>query len=195
MEIYLARHGQSRWQVTREAGDWNSPLTDLGQTQAERLGQWAGSEEGIAFTHIRASTMLRAQQTAAPIGEALQRPVVLDENLREADFLVSAYLPSYSDPFQSTPHIETSPPYLSFKEQVETGWSALVNDALDSDGPVLGVAHGGFISTLLRHVIGTDAISFWIYNATLHHLEWKRGRWHLVNLNQWDHLPTNLRTF
>ena len=85
--------------------------------------------------------------------------------------------------------------YNKYKLQVEAGWEALVADARTSDGPILGVAHGGFISTLLRHVVGSDGISFWIYNATLHHLEWKRGRWHLMNLNQWDHLPAPLRTY
>ena len=195
MQIYLARHGQSRWQVSRQDGDWDSPLTELGQEQAQQLGKWSGSAEGIAFNHIRVSTLLRAKQTAEPVGAALDRPVTPDPNLREADFLVSAHLPANESPLDYYSAFEFSPTYTAYKTQVEAGWAALVADAEGTNGPVLGVAHGGFISTLLRHIVGSDWISFWIYNATLHELEWKRGRWHLVNLNRWDHLSPQLRTF
>lgn len=195
MQIFLARHGQSRWQVSRVDGDWDSPLTELGQKQAQHLGQWAASADGIQFQHIRVSPLQRARQTAAPLAEVLAQPVTLDPNLREAEFLVSDHLPSSTDPLSPYQIPELSPTYNEFKEQVAAGWAALVADASAAGGPVLGVAHGGFIATLLRHIVGSDWVSFWIYNASLQQLEWKRGRWHLITLNQWDHLPPPLRTF
>ena len=195
MQIYLTRHGQSRWQVTRTDGDWDSPLTDLGVTQAHHLGHWTASAAGIRFAHIRVSPLQRAKQTAAPIAAALDRPVTIDPHLREADFLVSDHLPANDDPLGSYTTLTLSPTYNQFKAQVAAGWSALVADAVAADGPVLGVAHGGFIATLLRHIVGSDWVSFWIYNTSLQKLEWQRGRWHLMMLNQWDHLPPELRTY
>ncbi len=87
------------------------------------------------------------------------------------------------------------PIYARFKQQATAALHALVADAEASGHSVLGIAHGGLISTLLRTAVGSDAISFWIYNTSLNLIEWKRGRWHLVYLNLWDHLPPHLRTF
>lgn len=48
--------------------------------------------------------------------------------------------------------------------------------------------------TLLRLIADSDAISFRLYNTGLATVEWDNGRWHLVHLNQLDHLPVDLRT-
>jgi probable phosphoglycerate mutase len=73
--------------------------------------------------------------------------------------------------------------------------NSLIAEAEASAKPVLAVAHGDLISTLLRTAVGSDAISFWLYNTTLNLIEWKRGRWRLVYFNLWDHLPPLLRTY
>ena len=73
MKIYLVRHGQSRWQVKRDDSDWNSPLTALGQQQAQHLANWLAHGSAIdngtrvEVQRIHASPLLRAQQTADPL--------------------------------------------------------------------------------------------------------------------------------
>ena len=201
MKIYLARHGQSRWQLTKDDEDWDSPLTELGQEQARALGRWLAehgaldADSRLEVGRIRVSPLVRAQQTAVPVAEALGRPVTTDPHLHEADFYVSAHLPATESPYQAQPVYTPPPIYAQFKQQATTALHALVADAEADGGAVLGIAHGGLISTLLRTAVGSDAVSFWIYNATLNLIEWKRGRWHLVYLNLWDHLPPNRRTF
>lgn len=201
MKIYLARHGQSRWQVTKDDSDWNSPLTDLGQNQAALLAEWLARhpavdhDSRVEIGSLRVSPLVRAQQTAEPTAARLHIPLVTDAALQEADFYVSEHLPVTETPYQAQPVYTPKPVYAQFKQQAAQALNALVADVESSQQPVLGVAHGGLISTLLRQAVGSDAISFWIYNTTLSLLEWKRGRWHMVYLNLWDHLPPELRTF
>ena len=201
MKIYLVRHGQSRWQVERDDGDWNSPLTDLGQRQAQLLGSWLATHakldngSRVEIGSIRVSPLERAQQTAVPIGEALNCTLTTDAYLREADFYVADHLPAAESPYQTMPSYKPSNTYAAFKQQAQAALYALVADAESSGQPVLGVAHGGLISTVLRLATGSDTVSFWIYNTSLNVLEWKRGRWHLLHLNLWDHLPPAWRTF
>lgn len=201
MKIFLARHGQSRWQVERDDNDWDSPLTDLGQRQAQLLANWLathakldnGSRVEIGF--VRSSPLKRAQETAVPIIAALHCPSETDAYLREADFYVSEHLPSAESPYQAMPIYKPSNRYAIFKQQAQAALYALVADAETSNQPVLGVAHGGLISTMLRLATGSDTVSFWLYNTSLSVLEWKRGRWHLIHLNLWDHLPPAWRTY
>jgi probable phosphoglycerate mutase len=201
MKIYLARHGQSRWQVSRSDGDWNSPLTELGRLQAGHLAAWLArkpllnGESRARLAALFTSPYLRAQQTAEPLAQLLDLPLQTDENLREADFLVSDHLPQAESPGLTTPGFVPSDAYSRLKAQAAAALAGLVTAAETSDGPVLAISHGGLISTLLRQAVGSDSVSFWVYNASLNLIEWKRGRWHLVHLNLWDHLPPDMRTF
>ena len=201
MRIYLARHGQSRWQGERDDGDWNSPLTNLGQRQAQLLGAWLATHASLdngsrlEVGCLRVSPLERAQQTAVPIAGALNIPYQTDAYLREADFYVSEHLPSSESPYQAMPIYKPSQTYAAFKQQAQAALYALVADAETSGKPALGIAHGGLISTMLRLTTGSDAVSFWLYNTSLNVLEWKRGRWHLIHLNLWDHLPPAWRTY
>ena len=201
MKIYLIRHGQSRWQVARDDGDWNSPLTALGEQQAQHLAHWLANGpiidngSSVVVSSIHASPLLRAQQTAESLTQALNLPLVTDEFLQEADFLVSAHLARAATPAQYPLWQIPSETYAAFKKQAQRALENLVATAEKSDDSVLAVAHGGLISTVLRLAVGSDTVSFWIYNTSLNLIEWKRGRWHLVHLNLWDHLPPSLRTY
>ncbi|MCB8944793.1 MAG: histidine phosphatase family protein [Ardenticatenaceae bacterium] len=201
MRIYLVRHGQSRWQVERNDDDWNSPLTALGQQQAHHLATWLANgpiidnNTRVDVQSLHASPLLRAQQTADPLTQALHLPLITDETLSEAAFLVSAHLASALTPAHYPPVHTLSETYTAFKNQAQCALANLVEMAENHHGSVLAIAHGGLISTVLRLAVGSDSVSFWLYNTTLNLIEWKRGRWHLVHLNFWDHLPPPLRTY
>jgi 2,3-bisphosphoglycerate-dependent phosphoglycerate mutase len=90
MRFLLIRHGQSTnnalWD---ETGDdigrvVDSPLTPLGEAQANALAAYATCP-GLpwALTHLYASPMARAVQTAAPLAEALDLPLLLSQDLFE----------------------------------------------------------------------------------------------------------------
>jgi broad specificity phosphatase PhoE len=75
VQIVLVRHGQPQW--NREGRSVVDPeLTDLGHRQAHRVAEHL---TGQRFDQILVSPLLRARQTAQPIGEALStEPTVLD---------------------------------------------------------------------------------------------------------------------
>ncbi|RMG89106.1 MAG: histidine phosphatase family protein, partial [Chloroflexi bacterium] len=100
-----------------------------------------------------------------------------------------------NSPYQPPTPYTPTPDYAQLKQRVRHALDALIADAEIHEGAVLAIAHGGLISTLLRLAVGSDTVSFWLYNTTLNLIEWKRGRWHLRYLNLWDHLPPAFRTF
>jgi probable phosphoglycerate mutase len=201
MKIYLVRHGQSRWQVKRDDEDWDSPLTELGQRQAQHLAAWLADgatvdqDSRLVVGGLCSSPLLRARQTAVALSTTLHQPLTTLDALRESEFLVSAHLPAAESPYQTVTQPTLSDTYLVFKQQADEALRALVEMAESHNDSVLAVAHGGLLSTLLRTAVGSDTVSFWLYNASLNLIEWKRGRWHLVHLNLWDHLPPALRTY
>jgi 2,3-bisphosphoglycerate-dependent phosphoglycerate mutase len=90
MRFVLIRHGQSTnnalWaetgsEIGREA---DTRLSSLGEDQASALAAYAISP-GLpwALTHLYASPMARAVQTAAPLADALDLPLVLSQDLFE----------------------------------------------------------------------------------------------------------------
>jgi 2,3-bisphosphoglycerate-dependent phosphoglycerate mutase len=90
MRFVLIRHGQSTnnalWAENGdETGrDVDARLTALGETQAVALAVYAGSP-GLpwALTHLYASPMTRAVQTAAPLADVLDLPLTLSQDLFE----------------------------------------------------------------------------------------------------------------
>jgi broad specificity phosphatase PhoE len=80
--VHLVRHGE----VDNPAGllygrlpDYH--LSDLGIQMAERVAEHFRERDVV---HLRSSPMERAQETAAPLAEALGLPVVIDSRLIEA---------------------------------------------------------------------------------------------------------------
>ncbi len=90
MRFVLIRHGQSTnnalWAENgNEVGrDVDTRLSTLGEKQAAALAAYATSP-GLpwALTHLYASPMARAVQTAAPLADALDLPLVLNRDLFE----------------------------------------------------------------------------------------------------------------
>lgn len=79
MHITLIRHAQPEWVKDGLSVD-NPPLTDLGFFQAEQIGKWIRGRE---FNEVLVSPLLRTQQTARPILEALGRELVIEPWLEE----------------------------------------------------------------------------------------------------------------
>lgn len=75
MNLYFLRHGQS--QANAEgvlAGQLDSPLTLLGQHQAQHEGERLAAE-GQTFDVIISSSLVRAYDTAVAVADALQYPL------------------------------------------------------------------------------------------------------------------------
>jgi broad specificity phosphatase PhoE len=138
--FYYLRHGQTDWNLEHRAqGQQDVDLNDTGRAQAEAavLGLL---DKGIAT--ICCSPLKRARETASILGKALGVPIVIVEDLKEANWGVreGEYRGAWFSEWRSgavTP--ARAEPYDAFLLRALQG----INTALECTGPVLIVAHGG----------------------------------------------------
>ena len=85
--VYVVTHAQSLHHVERRVGGWyDTSLTDLGRTQAEKTGCFLKSAIDSSDVQLFSSDLKRAAETAEIIGGHLQKPVTLDPRLREMSY-------------------------------------------------------------------------------------------------------------
>ncbi len=87
-ELILIRHGETDWnRELRFQGQMDVPLNAMGQQQAQRLARRLASEQ---LHHLVSSDLIRARQTAEPLGQGAGRPPGLQtqflSTLREQHF-------------------------------------------------------------------------------------------------------------
>jgi len=89
MDLLLVRHGLPE-RIEGAEGPADPVLTDEGRRQAARLAEWLAHER---IDHVLSSTLRRAQQTAAPIGERVGVDIELVKGLSEFDADADSYIP------------------------------------------------------------------------------------------------------
>ena len=83
-DLILIRHGETAWnRDKRFQGQLDIPLNALGHEQAQRVAARLGQEPHL---HLVSSDLIRAQETARPLAQALQLGVVLAADLREQNY-------------------------------------------------------------------------------------------------------------
>ncbi|MBW7475820.1 histidine phosphatase family protein [Paenibacillus oenotherae] len=80
MELILIRHGQSVGNIRVHEDMPDSPLTELGMKQAEKVAKYVSKKP---VTRIVSSPLVRAVQTAQPLSEALSLQIELWKDLYE----------------------------------------------------------------------------------------------------------------
>lgn len=83
--LLMLRHGETEHSAQRRySGRGDLPLTELGERQAAAAAARLSTMDGVAA--VVSSPMLRARQTAEPVADALDVPVIVHEGLIETDF-------------------------------------------------------------------------------------------------------------
>ncbi|QSO45890.1 histidine phosphatase family protein [Alicyclobacillus mengziensis] len=213
LELWVVRHGQTDWNLDRRIQGWTDvPLNNAGRIQAKKLGKHL---EGIPFTALYTSDLLRARTTAAILQQHTGAPVTVDKRLREK------YFGALEGKVRATPH-PTTPAISAAKARC----SRLVNDSkyraalthplsarassgdpeAESDhalqericaflgdvrahftsGRILVVTHGGLIRALLDLVGYPDRDA--LENTSVTRLRHKTDFWQPVAVNCADHL-------
>mgnify|MGYP005855792323 CR=1 FL=1 len=187
MLLFLVRHGQSQFNLIGEEAGSDSPLTDLGWRQAERVGQWLAKRG--PFQAFYTSPLLRARETAEAISRRVEAPapIVLDA-LRESDFHLLHALPQFEHPAEAL-NGQKFPPlpeaYHQFRRQVEAAIQEIIDAALrEGHERILIVSHGGTMGTIVRSLIGCHRISIWSMNCGVHCLGWTDQRWEIRFMNR-----------
>lgn len=183
MEIVLVRHAQPEWEPGGRAID-DPPLTELGHRQAKLAAEALAGER---FDHVYVSPLVRVQQTAKPICEALGMAPVTCGWLRELGlpslaghtseqvqrYFADAQARSLEHWADGLPGGES---FTHFYERVSSGIESLLDTqhqvqvALHEEAGwrlwqipdvherLLVVAHEGTNAAILSHLLGIEAV-------------------------------------
>ena len=194
-DFLLIRHGETAWnRELRFQGQLDVPLNDMGFAQAQRLKtrmaqaltDWQA--QGRVPTRLISSDLLRAQQTAQPVAEALGLVCNLNVGLREQCYGVFEGMRS---PDIQAQHPEAWQQWLAFDAEVAVAGAETtrafhdrVIEALQALAQqyagehVVVVTHGGVLDMVWRRA---QALSLNgprvcdIPNAGLNQVAWRDG--------------------
>jgi broad specificity phosphatase PhoE len=145
MSIYLIRHGETAMNFARVVQHPDTPLSDRGIAQAERL---AVRLADVGISRIVASDMARARMTAEPLERVTGVALSLAADLQERNFGdhrgspyeelmeqgVELFAPGYAPPNGET--------WAAFHKRVDRAWASVCELAASADGHLAVVTHG-----------------------------------------------------
>jgi probable phosphoglycerate mutase len=192
-DIYLVRHAESEWNAAgRWQGQADPPLSPRGIEQAARL---ARHFPAVPVSHVLASDLQRARQTATPFAARFGVELEIDLDLREID------VGSWSGMTRAQ-IIEADPDALDRYMRGDVGWQGGESfeahelraaravarlEAIATDDVVVAVTHGGTIRALLRTLLGLGHDGRWKLtgpgHTTLTHVTRGPHGWRLVTFN------------
>ena len=189
-QILFIRHGETAWnRIKRIQGHIDIPLAESGVEQAQLLGARCANEAraGARLDAIWSSDLMRAQQTARPIAEALGLPLQLTEGLRERNY--GAFQGHDSDEIADRfpdeyAHWQTRDPGFAPPEgESQRAFYHRVLHALEPilakhpEGRIACVAHGGVLDCIYRFANGLalDAPRAWpLLNTSVNVVDFER---------------------
>ncbi len=170
--IYLVRHAQSEYNEKGIfQGKLDSDLTPNGYIQARFTGKFF---ENKKIDIIFSSPQKRALKTAYSISDIIDRPIIIDERIRELSFgifegkkffdmliehkdLMEKWL---LDPIENS--LPTQEPTESFKERIESFLNHIIN--IDQKN-IIVVSHGGFLHGFLCTILGIPLNKLWNFHT------------------------------
>jgi broad specificity phosphatase PhoE len=155
MSVYLARHGQTAYNLERRfQGQMQVPLDQTGTAQAHDLAERASA---IDFVALWSSPLLRARETAEIVAARIGLPIRQDARLMETDAgdwtdrsfaEIQAQTPELFDGFLKGDPGFAFPGGESFAAQGERVGAAIA-EIEQGDMPALVVCHGVVIRIAL----------------------------------------------
>ncbi len=209
VDLFLVRHGQTEWnREHRLQGQMDSPLTELGCAQAVAVGRRL-AERPIA--RLVASDLGRTRRTAELVaGELGVSPagIEFDAGWRERHLgrFQGRFVAELSDEdFLEYQQCRTGDPAFvphggESRRQLQERGVAAMRRAAASVGEgkaVLVVAHGGVMSSVLRHVLGVPMAAqraFSVKNCAFNHLVIREGAFEVATMGDTSHLGADSRT-
>ena len=159
MAIFIVRHGETASNAARVVQTPETPLSDRGMAQAQRLSRRL-AELGVA--RILSSDLTRATMTAEPIARATELAIETDPVLQERNF----------GDIRGTPYAELGvdlfaddyrPPggedWQVFHARVDRAWARVQEALPGTDGNLAVITHGLVCRSLLRHLQLQDELA------------------------------------
>ncbi len=160
--IYLARHGESDWNVERRwQGHADRPLTDRGRGQAQDL---AARLAGVDLDAVYSSDLRRAWETAEAVASAKGLDVIRLPELREVDVgswsgltrdeCEARFPEAFARWHAGGSGWDDGESYEEMGERIVGAIGRLA--AEHQGGAILVVSHGGPIRAVHAHALGVD---------------------------------------
>lgn len=142
MSILLIRHGETAGNTGRIIQVAETPLSERGLAQAERL---AARLAALPVSRVLSSDLARARMTAERIAEATGVPLALDPGLQERNFgdlRGTPYAELDFDPFAPGYVPPGGESWEALHERVDAVWDRVVRLAAEAGGDLAVVTHG-----------------------------------------------------
>ncbi|AVI40397.1 histidine phosphatase family protein [Bacillus pumilus] len=185
--ICLVRHGETDWNAAKRIqGRTDIPLNDTGKWQAEQTGLYL---KDAHWDVVISSPLTRAKETAHLILKHVDAPLVLMDDFIERDYGDAEGM-SFEErqklfPNKQYPNME---PLETIQDRMVEGIEKV--RAAYPNQQVLIVAHGAAIHALLTTLadehLGLENTR--LVNACLNYVEWKDGKWKVLDYNVVSHL-------
>ena len=203
MEIYFVRHGQTIWNVEKRfQGLSDSPLTELGITQAKLLGE---KLKDIKFDKFYSTSLKRAYDTANYIkGNRKQKVEIFDdfveismgdmEGIKQEDFkkLYPEQVKNFFfNQLEYNPSSFGGESFLEVRERVIRGLNKFIELNKNYER-VLVVSHGATLKTLLHYISGKDisTLSDEVIpkNTSYTIVKYENGKFEITDFSNTSHL-------
>ena len=203
MEIYFVRHGQTIWNVEKRfQGLSDSPLTELGITQAKLLGE---KLKDIKFNKFYSTSLKRAYNTANYIkGNRKQKVEIFDdfveismgdmEGIKQEDFkkLYPEQVKNFFfNQLEYDPSSFGGESFLEVRERVIRGLNKFIELNKNYER-VLVVSHGATLKTLLHYISGKDISTLSDEaipkNTSYTIVKYENGKFEIIDFSNISHL-------
>ena len=207
MEIYFVRHGQTIWNVEKRfQGLSDSPLTELGITQAKLLGE---KLKDIKFDKFYSTSLKRANDTANYIkGNRKQEVEIFDdfveismgdmEGIKQEDFkkLYPEQVKNFFfNQLEYDPSSFGGESFLEVRERVIRGLNKFIELNKNYE-KVLVVSHGATLKTLLHYISGKDISTLSDEaipkNTSYTIVKYENGKFKIIDFSNVSHLEGKL---
>lgn len=190
-EVLLVRHGQSEHNKREEIqGQIDSPLTDKGRRQAEKLRDHLS---GRNFDRVYSSDLQRASETAEIVSERQGVEVEETEKLRERNLgeLEGQPLEAWEELDAEDTHewsVENGESLKEHRERANEVLDEILEKELEN---ALIVTHGGTIAALLTGILNCKSRQGWRFSigscsiTEIAHIE---QRWTIEKVSDSCHL-------
>ena len=203
MEIYFIRHGETLWNTLKIfQGRSDSPLTELGISQAEKLSE---KLKDIEFTDFYSSPMGRTIQTTKIIMGDRKQEIKFIEEFKEISMGDIEAIPRsefeekypkefydfFNNPVDYDPKVYHGENYYEVIERVKKGLDKLLSYLNDSDRVVV-VTHGVTLKALF-HVITKERMDVLgaakvPQNTSVSIVKYKDGKFNIEVFSDTSHL-------
>lgn len=198
-KIFLIRHGQSEWNsLNKIQGQKDTILTDLGKKQALFLGNRLIDEK---IDVIYTSDLTRAYNTAEIISNKINKPLVVNETIREINFglwegltieeIKNLYKDEYSTWIKEPEklNIQGFENLISLQKRAINAVNEIILENLGKNIAI--VSHGAILKTMILGLLGIDISHYKnisLSNVSLSIIECREFNNVLILFNDISHL-------